>query len=52
MFAAAASPEDQRMIESLLARFGHQQFAERYLTERELGWAANLLRTFEDMRVA
>jgi len=50
--AAAASPEDQRLIESILARFGPQQFAERFLAERDLGWAANLLRTFEHARVA
>jgi type IV secretion system protein VirB4 len=51
-FAAAASPEDQRVIESILARFGPQQFAERYLRECDLGWAANLLRTFEHASVA
>ncbi|MBR1243516.1 conjugal transfer protein TrbE [Bradyrhizobium sp. AUGA SZCCT0274] len=49
-FAAAASPEDQRVIESLLARFGPEQFAERYLRECDLGWAANLLSTFEHTR--
>jgi type IV secretion/conjugal transfer VirB4 family ATPase len=51
-FAAAASPEDQRVIESILARFGPEEFAERYLRECDLGWAANLLRTFEHVRVA
>jgi type IV secretion system protein VirB4 len=51
-FAAAASPEDQRAIESVLARFGPDQFAERFLAERDLGWAANLLRTFDHARVA
>ncbi|XIA62026.1 hypothetical protein ACFIOY_20245 [Bradyrhizobium sp. TZ2] len=51
-FAAASSPEDQRLIEALLARFGPGQFAERYLAARDLQWAANLISTFEHVRNA
>ncbi|WOH52949.1 conjugal transfer protein TrbE [Bradyrhizobium sp. sBnM-33] len=51
-FAAASSPEDQRLIEALLAKFGPSQFAERYLAARDLQWAANLISTFEHVRDA
>jgi type IV secretion/conjugal transfer VirB4 family ATPase len=51
-FAAASSPEVQRLIEAVITRFGPQEFAGRYLAERDLGWAANLLRTFEHVRAA
>ncbi|WP_027583748.1 conjugal transfer protein TrbE [Bradyrhizobium sp. Ai1a-2] len=49
-FAAASSPEDQRVIETVLAKTGPHHFAERYLDERDLHWAANLIRTFEQAR--
>lgn len=51
-FAAASSPDDQRLIEAVIARFGPQEFAGRYLAELDLGWAANLLRTFDHIRAA
>ncbi len=46
-FAAASSPEDQRLIEAVLAKCGPGKFAQRYLAERDLQWAANLIRTLE-----
>ncbi|MCA6113038.1 conjugal transfer protein TrbE [Bradyrhizobium cenepequi] len=49
-FAAASSAEDQRVIETVLARSGPHHFAERYLAERDLHWAANLIRAFEQAR--
>ncbi len=51
-FAAASSPEDHRLIEAIITRFGPQEFAGRYLAELNLAWAANLLRTFEHVRAA
>jgi type IV secretion/conjugal transfer VirB4 family ATPase len=51
-FAAASSPEDQRLIEALLAKFSPSQFAKSYLAARDLQWAANLISTFENVRDA
>ncbi len=51
-FAAASSPEDQRLIEMVLAKFGPREFAERYLASRDLQWAANLVSTFEHVKDA
>jgi type IV secretion/conjugal transfer VirB4 family ATPase len=51
-FAATSSPEDRRLIEAVLARFGPSEFAERYLTARNLQWAADLVSTFEHIRDA
>jgi type IV secretion system protein VirB4 len=51
-FAAASSPEDQRLIEMVLAKFGPREFAERYLVSRDLQWAANLVSTFEHVKDA
>ncbi|WKA26443.1 conjugal transfer protein TrbE [Bradyrhizobium roseum] len=51
-FAAASSPEDQRLIEALFAKFGPSQFAKSYLAARDLQWAANLISTFEQVRDA
>ncbi|ANW02718.1 conjugal transfer protein TrbE [Bradyrhizobium icense] len=48
----ASSAEDQRSIETVLARSGHHHFAERYLAERDLHWAANLISTFEQAHKA
>ncbi|OSJ24044.1 conjugal transfer protein TrbE [Bradyrhizobium japonicum] len=45
--AAASSSEDQRAIETVLSRSGPHHFAKRYLAERDLHWAANLISTFE-----
>jgi type IV secretion system protein VirB4 len=49
---AASSPEDQRAIEAVLARSGPHHFAKRYLAERDLHWAANLISTFEQAHKA
>jgi type IV secretion system protein TrbE len=51
-FAATSSPEDQRLIETVLAKFGPSEFAKRYLAARDLQWAANLISTFEHVRDA
>jgi type IV secretion/conjugal transfer VirB4 family ATPase len=51
-FAAAASPEDQRLIETVLAQFHPGEFSRRYLAARGLQWAANLISTFEQVRDA
>jgi type IV secretion/conjugal transfer VirB4 family ATPase len=51
-FAAASSPEDQRLIEVVLDKFGPSEFVERYLAARDLQWAANLIRTLEHARKA
>jgi type IV secretion/conjugal transfer VirB4 family ATPase len=51
-FAAASSPEDQRLIEAVIAKFGTNEFAERYLAARNLQWAANLISTFQHVRDA
>ncbi|AUC97783.1 conjugal transfer protein TrbE [Bradyrhizobium sp. SK17] len=48
----ASSPEDQRAIDIVLGRTGPHHFAERYLAERGLHWAANLISTFEQARKA
>ncbi|WP_315833490.1 conjugal transfer protein TrbE [Bradyrhizobium prioriisuperbiae] len=50
--AAAASPDDQRQIDAILAGFGERRFLERYFIERGLPWAANLLSAFERTRDA
>ncbi|MDH2380716.1 conjugal transfer protein TrbE [Bradyrhizobium sp. CER78] len=46
-FVGASSPEDQRAIDAVLSRTGPRHFGERYLNERGLHWAANLISTFE-----
>jgi type IV secretion system protein TrbE len=51
-FAAASSPEDQRLIGALFTKFGPDQFAKNYLAARDLQWAANLINTFENVRNA
>ncbi|MEH2549103.1 type IV secretion/conjugal transfer VirB4 family ATPase [Bradyrhizobium sp. AZCC 2262] len=51
-FAATSSPEDQRLIEMVLDKFGPSEFVERYLAARDLQWAANLIRTLEQVRKA
>ncbi|QQO12469.1 conjugal transfer protein TrbE [Bradyrhizobium diazoefficiens] len=48
----ASAPEDQRAIDAVLARTGPRHFAERYLAERGLNWAANLISTFEQAHKA
>ncbi|KGT73199.1 conjugal transfer protein TrbE [Bradyrhizobium japonicum] len=49
---AASSPEDQRIVDALLSRTGLHHFAKRYLAERDLHWAANLINTFEQAQRA
>jgi type IV secretion system protein VirB4 len=51
-FVAASSPDDQRTIDAVLAEAGARHFGERYLAERDLHWAANLISTFEQVRKA
>lgn len=50
--AAASSPDDQRLIDRLVAAAPPQRFAEQFFAQRGLQWAADLLRTFEDIRGA
>jgi type IV secretion system protein TrbE len=47
-FAAASTPQDQQHIDRLVAAVGPGRFAEQYLIERGLGWAADLLPAFAD----
>jgi type IV secretion system protein VirB4 len=48
----ASSPDDQRAIDAVLAGSDPRQFGKRYLAERNLHWAANLISTFEQVRKA
>jgi type IV secretion system protein VirB4 len=48
-FAAASSPEDQLLIETVLAESGASEFAEHYLAARGLQPAANLISTFKQV---
>jgi type IV secretion/conjugal transfer VirB4 family ATPase len=50
--AAASSPDDHKLIDHLLAEAEPQDFAECFLRERGLAWAADLLRAFNDARDA
>jgi type IV secretion system protein VirB4 len=45
-FAAAASPEDQRDIDHVLAEAGSAGFASAWLRHRRLNWAADLMNEF------
>jgi type IV secretion/conjugal transfer VirB4 family ATPase len=49
-FAGASGPDDQRLVDRVLGDVGRAAFAERYLTERGLSWAADLLRSFNHAR--
>jgi type IV secretion/conjugal transfer VirB4 family ATPase len=49
-FAGASGADDQRLIDRVLDDVGPAGFTERYLTERGLAWAADLLRSFNDAR--
>jgi type IV secretion/conjugal transfer VirB4 family ATPase len=42
-FAGTSTPDDQRAIDRVLERSGHAGFAESWLRERGLTWAADLL---------
>lgn len=48
--AASSSPGDQRLIDKVLAAAPAERFAERFFAQRGLQWAADLLRTFDDIR--
>src|SRR3546814_5709027 len=41
-FCAAATPEDQKRIDAVLAKAGPERFAETWLAEQGLPWAAYL----------
>jgi type IV secretion system protein TrbE len=45
-FAAAASPEDQRAIDQVLADAGPADFARAWLRHRRINWAADLMQEF------
>ncbi|NPC57784.1 conjugal transfer protein TrbE [Caenimonas soli] len=45
-FAAAASPEDQRAMDVVLAKSGLSGFAAAWLRHRRIGWAADLMNEF------
>ncbi len=45
-FAAAASPQDQRDIDEVLARTGAAGFGSAWLRHRRLNWAADLMQEF------
>jgi type IV secretion system protein TrbE len=45
-FAAAASPEDQRDIDQVLANAGATDFARAWLRHRRINWAAELMQEF------
>jgi type IV secretion/conjugal transfer VirB4 family ATPase len=45
-FAAAASPEDQRDIDQVLAASGAANFARAWLRHRRINWAAELMNEF------
>ena len=49
-FCAASSPEDQVRLKRLLDEASNEPFAIRYLKERDLDWAANLLARFEQKK--
>jgi type IV secretion system protein TrbE len=51
-FAAASSPDDQRLIDRIVAEAEPSSFAATFLRERGLSWAADLLRNFEEMQAA
>jgi type IV secretory pathway VirB4 component len=51
-FAAASSPEDQLLIDSVLSQSGASEFAEHYLAARGLQPAANLISTFKQVSTA
>jgi type IV secretion system protein VirB4 len=46
----ASSAEDQRAIDAVLAETEPHDFAKRYLADRDLHWAVNVINTFEQTR--
>jgi type IV secretion system protein TrbE len=51
-FAAASAPADQLLIDRIFHEAGAAGFAERYLAERDLSWAADLLASRAHLRAA
>jgi type IV secretion system protein VirB4 len=49
-FAGASGPDDQHLIDHVLDEVEIAGFAERYLAQRGLTWAADLLRSFNHVR--
>ena len=49
-FAASSTPDDQRLINVAIAESGRDRFAEQFLINRGLPWAADLLLGFEYIR--
>ncbi|WP_413043878.1 conjugal transfer protein TrbE [Pseudomonas sp. YJ42] len=49
-FAAAAGPADQRRIDRLLSDHGNAGFAAGWLRSAGLGWAADLLATYQPIK--
>jgi type IV secretion system protein TrbE len=45
-FAAASDPQSQKRIDAILAGFGPDQFAPRFLESVDLAWAAEVLAAF------
>ncbi|QGM46066.1 conjugal transfer protein TrbE [Methylocystis heyeri] len=50
-FCAASSKSDHAAIERLLAEHGREAFTEAWLTERDLAWAADLIRNLPNLEV-
>jgi type IV secretion system protein TrbE len=48
--AASSTPDDQRLINVVMAESGQDRFAEQFLIKRGLPWAADLLLGFEYIR--
>src|SRR5262249_10952135 len=43
---AASTPDDQRLIDSCPAETGADSFVGKFLTAKNLGWAADLIKSF------
>jgi type IV secretion/conjugal transfer VirB4 family ATPase len=52
VFTAASTPQDQRLIERIFHEAGAAGFADQYLRERDLPWAAELVRSRAHLRAA
>jgi type IV secretion system protein TrbE len=50
--AASSTPDDQRLINVVIAEVGPERFAEQFLIKRGIPWAADLLLGFEHIRRA
>jgi type IV secretion system protein VirB4 len=45
--AASSTPDDQRLIDVVIAESGAERFAEQFFIKRGIPWAADLLLGFE-----